>query len=373
MYHSVVIEVESTITMSQERFWVLIAKKIAKEANEHELIELNQYIQDHPEWQFAIQNLENIWEIPLPNNKAEAEDAFMLHLNKIAGNNTNDFLEEQNTAKSSIRIIPKWVHYAAASLVIVVGFTYFLFKPSFSPTLVKVQPESNEISTRLGSKTQVKLPDGSIVWLNGGSKLVYQKEYGKILREVSLIGEGYFDVVKNKEVPFIINTKSIKIKVLGTIFNVKAYPEDKQTETSLIKGKIEVTIKNRPDNKIILSPNEKLIVENELIEEQNKRKSIELIPTVSINKLKFISPDSSVAENQWVENKLVFRDQTFEELALMMERWYNIKLEIQSNSLKSTRMNGNFEKETIDQAIEALKLIIPFKTYQKGNTIIIYQ
>jgi transmembrane sensor len=90
-------------------FWLLIAKKIAKEANEQELVELSQYIQDHPEWQFAIQNLENIWEIPLPNNQIEAEDAFMLHLNKIAGNNTNDFLEEQNTAKNPTRIIPKWV------------------------------------------------------------------------------------------------------------------------------------------------------------------------------------------------------------------------------------------------------------------------
>ena len=157
------------------------------------------------------------------------------------------------------------------------------------------------------------------------------------------------------------------------MFNVKAYPEDKQTETSHIKGRIEVTIKNRPDDKIILSPNEKLIVENELIEAQKKQKTIDLLPAVSINKLKFITPDSSVAENQWVENKLVFRDQTFEELAIMMERWYNVKIEIQSEGLKLNRMNGNFEKETVDQAIEALKLIIPFKTIQKGNTIIIYQ
>lgn len=360
--------------MSQERFWVLVAKKIAKEANQQELVELDHWIKEHPEWQFALQNLENIWQVPIPSNRAAADDAFMLHLNKIAGDsNEIDFLEVQTSPLRPTKLIPRWVYYAAASLLFVVGFTYFLFKPSFSTTLIKVQPESNEISTRLGSKTQVKLPDGSIVWLNGGSKLVYHKEYGKLLREVTLIGEGYFDVLKNKEVPFIINTKTIRIKVLGTTFNVKAYPEDKQTETSLIKGRIEVTIKNRPDDKIILSPNEKLIVENDLIETSTKEKSIDLLPSVSINKLKFITPDSTVAENQWVENKLVFRDQTFEELALMMERWYNVKIEIQSVSLKSTRMNGNFEKETIDQAIEALKLIIPFKTSQKGNTIIIYQ
>ncbi|OYZ02693.1 MAG: hypothetical protein B7Y37_02625 [Sphingobacteriia bacterium 28-36-52] len=369
---------EPTIIMSQERFWLLIAKKIAKEANEQELVELNQYIQDHPEWQFAVQNLENIWQIPLPTNNAAAEDAFMLHLNKLAENDQFDLAKDNTVTINTNQFVPtrfiaRWAYYAAASLIIIVGVFYFFTKEPAIKSIAKKSPELNEISTRLGSKSQVKLPDGSVVWLNGGSKLVYQKDFGKLIREVTLIGEGYFDVVKNKEVPFIINTKSIRIKVLGTVFNVKAYPEDKQTETSLIKGRIEVTIKNRPDDKIILSPNEKLIVENELIEAQKKQKTIDLLPAVSINKLKFITPDSTVAENQWVENKLVFRDQTFEELAIMMERWYNVKVEIQTEALKLTRMNGNFEKENIDQAIEALKLIIPFKTIQKGNTIIIYQ
>ncbi|WP_026763698.1 FecR family protein [Sediminibacterium salmoneum] len=359
--------------MIQERFWVLVAKKMANEANEQELVELNRHLQDHPEWQFAIQNLENIWQIPAPHKSNEAEDAFMLHLNRCADYQSFDLTEADAMVSGTKPFIPKWVFYAAASFIFLIGLTYFITQKTVSKTLVKVQPESNEISTRLGSKSQVKLPDGSIVWLNSGSKLIYPKEFGKSVREVTLTGEGYFDVVKNKDVPFIINTNSIRIKVLGTVFNVKAYPEDKQTETSLIQGRIEVTIKNRPEDKIILSPNEKLIVENALVESSKKQKMIDLLPAISINKLKFITPDSTVAENQWVENKLVFRDETFEEIALMMERWYNVKLDIQTEKLKSTRMNGNFEKETVDQAIEALKLIIPFKTIQKGNTIIIYQ
>lgn len=359
--------------MSQERFWVLVAKKIANEANEQELVELNKHLHDHPEWQFAIQNLENIWQIPSPKQSNEADDAFMLHLNKLADHKSFDLTEVDAITMVTQPFIPRWVYYAAASLILFIGLTYFITRETAPKVLAKSQPESNEISTRLGSKSQVKLPDGSIVWLNSGSKLIYPKEFGKSMREVTLTGEGYFDVVKNKDVPFIINTKSIRIKVLGTVFNVKAYPEDKQTETSLIQGRIEVTIKNRPDDKIILSPNEKLIVENAVVETSKKQKFADLLPAVSINKLKFITPDSTVAENQWVENKLVFRDETFEELALMMERWYNVKLDIQTETLKSTRMNGNFEKETVDQAIEALKLIIPFKTIQKGNTIIIYQ
>ena len=91
-----------------------------------------------------------------------------------------------------------------------------------------------------------------------------------------LTGEGFFDVTKNKGKPFIINTSSIKIKVLGTAFNVKAYPEDKQTETSLIRGSIEVTIRNRPNDKIILTPSEKLVVENDIahLEKDSKKQEI---------------------------------------------------------------------------------------------------
>ena len=134
------------------------------------------------------------------------------------------------------------------------------------------------------------------------------KDFGKEKREVTLAGEGFFDVTKNNEMPFIISTASINIKVLGTTFNVKAYNEDKQTETSLLHGSIEVTIKNRPNDKIILSPSEKLVVENSITtlglndikksKENITRTTIPDINTlVSINKLKYNPEDSTAASS----------------------------------------------------------------------------
>ena len=123
--------------------------------------------------------------------------------------------------------------------------------------------DKSEISTRYGSRTKLLLPDSTQVWLNSGSKLSYNKTYGNGTREVTLSGEAYFDVVKNPAHPFIIHTVNIDIKVLGTAFNVKSFPGEKNTETSLIRGSIEVTFKNRPSEKIILKPNEKLITANE--------------------------------------------------------------------------------------------------------------
>src|SRR5581483_8483105 len=98
----------------------------------------------------------------------------------------------------------------------------------------------NQVVTQAGSKTRVALPDGTQVWLNGSSQLTYgNTSFGTDEREVTLSGEAFFDVVKNEKLPFIIHTKDMTIRVLGTAFTVKAYPRDKTVETALIRGLVE--------------------------------------------------------------------------------------------------------------------------------------
>lgn len=362
--------------MSQEKFWVLFSKKLSGEASPDELKELENLVLEHPEWQYAIQNLEDLWKHQPPRDDLQAEDAYMLHLHRMTEKNISFDDREDVTPFVSLksRLRRKWYWAAAAVLLIATGLFAFgiLFNKENTATLASAK-EVNEVTTRPGSKTKIQLPDGSVVWLNAGSRLTYNKEYGQQLREVTLTGEGYFDVVKMTDKPFIIHTSNINIKVLGTAFNVKAYPEDKHTETSLIRGSIEVTINNRPDNKIILSPNEKLIVENEVAVNSEKLAGKEAQPAISIDKLKYSIRDSTVAETQWVENRLVFNDESLTELAVRMERWYAIEITITDPLLQEKRLTGNFEKETIEQAIEALKISIPFKHEQTGNKIIIHR
>ena len=361
--------------MSQENFWVLLSKRLSGEASLAELKDLENLILEHPEWQYAIQNLEDLWKHQPPKDDIQAEDAYMLHLHRMSEMNIpfgdSSTILSVTIGKNKIR---KWYWVAAAVLIVAIGILMAgtLFNKKDTKTLAATK-EINEVSTRKGSKSKIQLPDGSVVWLNAGSKLTYNKEYGQQKREVTLTGEGFFDVMKNKEKPFIIHTSNINIKVLGTAFNVKAYPEDKQTETSLIRGRIEVTINNRPNDKIILSPNEKLIVENESFINKNIDISNDAPPAISINKLKHNAVDSSVAETQWVDNKLVFDDESFAELAIRMERWYDVVIEINDPQLQQKRMTGNFEKETINQAIDALKEMIPFRHEQTGNKIIIHR
>jgi transmembrane sensor len=369
--------------MSQEKFWVLFSKKLSGEASDNELKDLEALVNQHPEWQYSIQNLEDLWKHRPSKDFVHEEDAYLLHLHRMNELNIpfGDYPEE--TLVTDIRKGRKKWYWAAAAIIIAVGlFAFNRFSGAGKEDKEATVAHVNEVSTRPGSKSMVKLPDGSVVWLNAGSKITYSKEFGKDTREVTLIGEGFFDVTKNKEKPFIIHTSSINIKVLGTAFNVKAYPEDKQTETSLIRGSIEVTIKNRPNDKIILSPSEKLIVENNEVLKKEKSKTglsgvtpvqAVISPLVSINKLKYSPVDSTVAETSWINNKLIFREETFADLAVKMERWYDVKIEINEPSLKQARLNGIFESETISQALEALKISIPFQYEQTGNQIIIHR
>jgi transmembrane sensor len=373
--------------MSQEQFWVLFSKKLSGEATSEELAFLESMIQAHPEWQYAIQNLTDLWKSQSGTDTAAGEDAYMLHVHRM--NELNISLDAVSPDNRTIvpfkRKVARW-YWAAAVLLVVAGLFSIRTLSGSSSKGDEVAGQVNEISTRPGSKSKVQLPDGSVVWLNAGSKLTYNKDFGIETREVTLIGEGFFDVTKNKEKPFIISTSSIKIKVLGTAFNVKAYPEDKQTETSLIRGSIEVTIRNRPNDKIILSPSEKLVVENDIarLEKNNRqqerktgniaRTELPVINTLmSINKLKYNPVDSTVAEIQWVNNKLVFRDESFSELAVKMERWYNVEIDIADLQIGEERLNGIFESETIIQAMEALKEFIPFQYEKNGNKIIIHR
>lgn len=375
--------------MSQEKFWVLFSKRLSGEASADELQLLEKLISEHPEWQYAIQNLEDLWKYQPDKDHTPSEDAYMLHLHRMSELNVS-FGEEARSGReilstNSRNRFGKW-YWAAAVVLILLGLFTFTDLFRGAEKNEEVTQQVNEVSTRPGSKSKVQLPDGSVVWLNAGSKLTYNKDFGIEKREVTLIGEGFFDVAKNKEKPFIITTSSISIKVLGTAFNVKAYPDDKQTETSLIRGSIEVTIKTRPNNKIILSPSEKLVVENNVARVETEKKETERatdnivrtqLPVIStlmsINKLKYSPADSTVAEIQWINNKLVFRDESFNDLAVRMERWYNVSIEITDVKIAEERLNGIFETETVSQALEALKEFIPFQYEKDGNKIIIHR
>lgn len=367
--------------MQKDRLWHLVSKKLAGEATAAELTELEELLRQHPEMHYAIQHIQDLWKLQ-PMAAPEAEDAFQKHLNKMQqkGVDISTFrsappMDLPPDSSHAQKKRPLARRLALAGLAFAAIISAFVFRQD----IFEKKPESqqaadiSEISTRNGSRSRINLPDGSIVWLNAGSKLVYGKNFGHQLREVTLMGEAYFDVVRNPDKPFIIHAGKMDIKVLGTLFNVKSYPDEKITEASLIRGSIEVSVKGRKD-KVILRPNEKLIVTDDpeqvsaatTISESDEH-------IVALGQLSYESGDSTIIETSWVENKLIFRDESFSDLALRLERWYGVLIRFDNEEVKHIRLNGTFLKnESIRQAMEALKIAGDFNYSIDDNIIRIY-
>jgi ferric-dicitrate binding protein FerR (iron transport regulator) len=240
--------------------------------------------------------------------------------------------------------------------------------------VAKKKDETGLVATSNGSRTKLILPDGSSVWLNAGSKLNYNKNFDAALREVYLTGEAFFDVVKDPERPFLIHTSKMDVRVLGTQFNVKAYEQDKTFETSLIHGSVEVFLKKEPGKKYLLKPNQKLVLTNKA-SQQNKITDVSADlkePLVQIKELTYINGSNKDVESSWTRNILSFEDESFSEVSKKMERWYDVKFEFNNKHWETEFLSGSFEKESLDQAMTALKFSTGFDFSIKDKIITIY-
>ena len=365
--------------MTADRFWELLSKKISSEATDGELHELETILLGHPDLRHiadTLSILEN--QVTHFENNSEAQDAFQKHVEKIlktdaefekhyAGHNRVVALDDKLRSRRK-----KWA--LALLAVVAASFGFYLLTISMGPGRISKQAIQSQVTTKPGSKTQIQLPDGSSVWLNASSKLTYGENFGKKLREVNLTGEAFFDVVKDPSHPFIIHTTVVDVKVLGTAFNVRSYPNDANTETSVLRGQVEVTVKNRENTRYYLKPNEKVIVANGLVRTSNPntKKQEYIRPIVSIQPLTYYYVDSSIVETSWVENKLVFQEnETFSEVALKMERWYGVHISFEDPRVAEYRMYGSFTSETIRQALDALKIGFNFNYKMNKDEIII--
>ena len=358
--------------MDLEYIWNLVAKKLSGEASEAELEELHRELRQNPDIHYSLQTIYDLWQSNVEYPASFVEKAYKRHLNRIQDAGVVLPNDEQ-----SVTIPVKRRLFTAKAgpvfwIIAILAFGFMasleLKTPAMNSKTGAIIKNSGEIVTRNGSKTNLLLPDGTRVWLNAGSKLNYDTTYGITIREVTLSGEAFFDVIKNPSRPFIIHTGEINIKVLGTAFNVKSYAGDKTIETSLIRGSIEVTFNHYSSKKINLKPNQKLVVLNSEIKVGETKHSGIMIPgsQVAIGHLNHFGSDSIVTETAWVQNKLIFQDESFENIARQLERWYGVSIIFEKQELKETHLTGSFKNESIRQALDALKLTASFN-YKISN------
>jgi transmembrane sensor len=279
--------------------------------------------------------------------------------------------------KGYIRIFMRY----AAVFVVAFGLFWltqsiFIKKTSTSPMAMKKQVTRVEVP--FGSKSRIVLPDGSEVNLNSGSSLTYSiSNFDSVNRSVFLIGEGFFNVTKNAERPFYVNTHGMKLKVLGTTFNVKAYPDENTEEATLVSGKVEIyssTDKIESGKPIVLKPNQTAIFDKS----KNNLKSLSSTDLTNMDiipvKLRTVNSQPELKINQtisWKEDMLTFDNENFKDLIVKIERWYDVKIVVNDPGLLSVRFTGRFDKETIEQVLNALVTIVPFNYTIKQNNITI--
>jgi transmembrane sensor len=261
-----------------------------------------------------------------------------------------------------------WVTRVAASVALLITAGSVFYFVSHRNTMVSR-------TTAKGEKSTFIMEDGTRVTLNADSRLEYAESFPDKGREVYLTGEAFFDVHQNAAKPFIIHTKNMNVKVLGTAFNIKSYPNEASTEATLLKGAIEVTVPDRPAERIVLKPSQKLIVHNDIISQDSskvKSASLKSIAPAVTTLTYFKQRDTMIMETSWLQNKLVFQDEDFESLAKRMERWYNIRIRFSRTDTRQLRFTGVLEGETVAEALYALHMTEGFNYRIEDTTIVIY-
>jgi transmembrane sensor len=365
--------------MYNDRFAQLMARQLSGEASEEEILELRHFLKHNPQAHYFFEVFSDYWSL----QPSKADDGILdeVHFQQIISlaekqpaeelPQPTEVAEEEIPVRQAPIISFKKL-LAAAVFIGVLLVSYYLWMRPSSP----VQPEIayNEVIAQKGIRSYLILPDGTKVWLNSESKLTYEGNFNDTIREVSLEGEAFFDVVTDKKRPFVVHTSDINIRVLGTAFNVKSYPKESIIEATLIHGLIEVTkVKEPTSPKVILRPHQKLVFSRDTVHQGDKltaeAKSIPVHTPFATIALPRNKPDSALVETSWVYDKLIFDGESFREIARKMERWYNVTINFQSEEVASALIHVEFKDENLEEALRALQVIEPFHYTKTGNQI----
>ncbi len=245
-----------------------------------------------------------------------------------------------------------WLRYAAAAAAIV-AVGYFSFKGGQSDvtsTFGDIVVEAPQ-----GSRTQMTLPDGTKVWLNAGSKMSYSQGFGTVNRSVVLVGEGYFEVAHNEQLPFSVASEDVRVSVLGTKFNFRDYPTDANAIVSLAEGRVALDMLHANGETVYLKPDQRAVVEKE---------------TGRINVV-----DCEVARSvKWTRGYLLFNGEPLAEIVKDLERSYDVEVTIKDPTLLNLHFYGSFvrQEQSIGEVLDALSATHKIKYKMEGHHITLY-
>ncbi|GBU07721.1 iron dicitrate transporter FecR [Bacteroidales bacterium] len=291
--------------------------------------------------------LEAQWEGLLPQTSIEAVEMerIFYDINQLTSTEiiANRLLPQANT-----RI--RWALSIAAAIVFLVLTSLSAYLHADRQQFIELASSEVVIKTDKGQRTQVHLPDGSVVDLNSLSTLTYQQRFGKEDRQVNLSGEGYFQVKKDTKKKFIVSTKHLDIEVLGTSFNVNAYEGKSVFELALVEGSVLVSTHTLPVQTVLLSPNEKAVFD------------------INKNALMVMSSDKNI-EMAWVSKELVFRSEAIKNVLARIERRYGVTINHDIPNFGEDLYTGTFDNEELLDVLNILKTHYKFSYKIKQDDV----
>ena len=328
----------------------LIANYLTEGLDKNALDELKTWIAASAENQQYFIRQREIWFSAVSREAASVYDkdkAFENFRNRVESQK-----EIQSTSRRGFSLSALWRYAAVVAIIIAVGcISYWQGEVNVKDTFADISVEAP-----LGSKTKLYLLDGTLVWLNAGSRMTYSQGFGVDNRKVELEGEGYFEVKRNEKIPFFVKTKDLQLQVLGTKFNFRDYPEDHEVVVSLLEGKVGLNNLLREEKEAVLSPDERAVL--------NKANGL-------------LTVESVIASNasQWTDGYLFFDEELLPDIAKELERSYNVKIHIANDSLKTFRFYGNFvrREQNIQEVLEALASTEKMQYKIEERNITIYE
>lgn len=340
--------------MSEERFLELATKYLSNEASNEERASLYNYL-EKDEYYNLFTHLKDEWEKAgtLP---VETEFNIESSIEKLSQKIKNvehsfSFDHKKNQPKRRLLFNPTLLKYAASIaffLVLVTGTLYISGVFNQKPAVISW----NEKQTVMGEKYFATLSDGTTITLNADSKLRYPVRFTNGTRDIYLEGEAFFDVHHDSTKPFIVHSGNISTTVLGTKFNVSAFPNEKNIAISLVEGSVKVSREEAGimENIVKLQPEQQLMY--------NKEKEIGTVELFDLQETA-----------GWKENKLIFRKEPFTSVLVKLERTYGVKFELQDKSFSNQKITANFQNASLWTVSESLKKLtgLQYKTVKENN------
>lgn len=346
--------------MDNDDIKLLLVRYITKQASDAEVAEVKHWLTLHSENELYFVELYEAWQNMLyaKTDVIDDEQAYQLFLAKII---------------PGVQHVPsfRWAKIAAVLVLLLLsaGLVFRHYRTIYP---------GNEVVAQNGSVKKLILSDGTVIWLNAGSTIKYDADFGKTNRTVYLDGEAFFDIghnSNNKKIPFLVNTKNYTIRDIGTRFNLKAYQNDPFFETTVIKGEVAVESNAdnnmHDDNRIYVKPQQVLKIYYH--PDKAEKKDILQLPK-TYNEVRVLQIDSSKIDvyDGWKDDLLVFDGMTLDNITRVLERRYNVKITIQSTELQDIRYSGSFKNvPDIDKVLHIIKQNTPISYTIEGQNVTI--